>query len=226
MNIKYNKQKQELREDPLMDWLLKGKMYIKTNSNILMGAVIVILFVVGGIVVFNNMRASSQKKAQEVFGKAMIAFNDNQMAKAAEEFRIISENHSSSPQATFSAFMLGKILMDEGKYDEAITWFENAISGKETAGFVSGQALEGLAACYEAKGDIKSANEFMEKALKDARIQYRHAAIRWKMALLNTSADSEKSKKLCQEIIADTTANEYHQKAENLLAVLKIGSAG
>ena len=220
MNIKYSKHKHELKDDPLINLLLKSKEYLLKNSNVLVGIIIVIVFFIGASLVFNNIRTSSEGKAQEAFGKALISYNDKNFDKAIDQFRIVVENHRSAPQSIFSSFLLGRILFDQGKYDEAITWFENAVSQKKSAQFIGGEALEGIAACYEYKGDTKSAMEYLGKALNDKRISYRHSAIRWKMALLSSSKDFSRSRELCQQIIADTTAVQYHQQAQNLLATM------
>lgn len=225
MNIQYNKHKQELREDPVLDGLLKAKDFVKKNSNVLIGALIVIVFLVAGWVTFSYFQKNSSQKAKEAFGAAMIYYNENQIDKAIENFRITAENHRHTPQAVQSAYMIGTILYNQGKYDEASTWFESASSGNASSEFVNGQALEGLAACYEAKGDAKASLKYLEKALNDKRNQFRHPAILWKMALLNRTSDAAITRKICNQIMADTLANEYRQKAENLIAEMDVSSS-
>lgn len=225
LNIKYNKKKNELKEDPVLNGLLKTKEYVKKNSNLLMGAAIVLVFLIGFTIIYSNIRSSSQQKAQELFGNAMLAYTDKQYDKAMEQFKIVIDNHEASPQSVLSSYMLANILFEQKRYDEAITWYKNAITTKKSSGFVGAQALEGLASCYEAKGDTKNAVKYLEEALNDDRIAYRHASIKWKLALLNKT-DTTKVRQLCQDIIKDSTAADYHQKAQNLLAMIKGGLAG
>jgi len=225
LNIQYNKHKQELREDPVLDWLLKTKDFMMKNSNVLIGALIVMVFIIGGWMAFSYFQKNSSLKAKEAFGAAMIYYNENQMDKAIEKFRIVAENHRHTSQAVQSAYMIGTILYNQGKYDVASTWFESAASGKTASEFISGQAQEGLAACYEAKGDVKTALKYLEKALDDKRNQFRHPAILWKMALLNRTSDAATTRKICKQIMADTLANEYRQKAENLIAEMDVLSS-
>ncbi|NLW29964.1 MAG: tetratricopeptide repeat protein [Fibrobacter sp.] len=225
MNIKYNKKKQELKGDPLVDGIVKAREYIAKNSNLIIGSVVVLLFLIVFSIVYSNMRSSSQHKAQEVFGNAMLAYTDKQYDEAIEQFKIVVTNYGSTSQSVLSSYMLANILFEQGRYDEAITWYESAVSTKNFSGFVGAQAFEGLASCYEAKGDNSSAVKYLEKALNDERISYRHSAIRWKIALLSKS-DTSKVRQLCQEIINDSSATDYHHKAENLLAMMKMESAG
>ena len=64
------------------------------------------------------------------------------------------DNNKNSPQANYSAFVLGNLYLQQGKFDESITWFKEAESKSDKTGFVGADALEGLAACYEVTGSI------------------------------------------------------------------------
>jgi hypothetical protein len=225
LNIKYNKQKQELRDDPVLDSLLNAKEFFNKNSNTIFGAAAAIVVVIGiviGVGYFQNSRTS---KARDEFGKAMVTYNDQKMTEAIDQFRQVAENYKGSVSGTMSAFMLGGILLQQGRIDEAITWYQTVEKGTG-AGFINGQALEGLATCYEMKGDTAAALRNLEKALTDNRITFRRNAIRWKIALLSQSNNAERAVNLCNEIIADTLAQEYRQDAEYLKAALQGKSAG
>ena len=218
MDIKYNKHKHELREDPILGFLLDTKEHFKKNRNLVSGGLIAVVVVVAGLSVYNLSSKADEKKIQSAYGNAMISYDKQQMGEATENLKIVAEKYPHSPQGLQSAYLLGGILFEQGKFDDSKKFFEMA--SKEHKEFLGAQALEGLAACYEAKGDVPSSIKFLEKALADDRIVYRHGAIRWKMALLKKSSDITQTKKLCNEIIADSTASEYHQPAENLLAVI------
>jgi tetratricopeptide (TPR) repeat protein len=156
----------------------------------------------------------------------MIAFNAHEYDKAIELFRNVADSYRSTVQGIQGAYMLGSILYEKEKYDEAITWYTVASKGGEKADFIAGQAIEGIALCYEAKGDVKSAISYLETALKDESIKFRHSAIKWKLALLTKNSDINRAKLLCNELVSDTLAKDFHQKAENLIAAIEAGSAG
>ena len=222
MNIKYSQKKQEMREDPVLEFLFKAKEYVTKNANALVGVGIAAVVIVGFLLVYAQMKRSSQEKASDAFGQAMIEYNDHAVDKAVEQFGIIADNYKNTPQGAMSALMLGSIYFNVGRYDEAITWFETAASRKNIVEFINGEALEGIAGCYEAKGDIPKAIGYCQQALDDIHYQYRRAAITWKLALLNQKMNNgERAKTLCQQIISDSTATDYRQRAENLLAALE-----
>jgi tetratricopeptide (TPR) repeat protein len=223
LNIKFSQKKQEIREDPVLDFFLKSKQYAQKYANYILGVLIGVAVVVGGFFIYLQTKTASVDKAQAGFGSAMIAFNNRQMEKAVDEFKTVAENHPATVPGAESALMLGSLFFSMGRYDEAIQWFEKAETNGRTFGFISGEACEGIAGCYEAKGDLPKAVEYFEKALADDHVRFRHAAIRWKMALLSRKTnDDARAKTLCREILSDTTAADLRQRAENLLAVLEL----
>jgi hypothetical protein len=225
LNIKYSQKKQEMREDPVLEFFFKTKDFVLKNVNILIGAAVVVTLSIGVVFIYSLIQRSSGEKAEEAFGKALIDYNNRTLEKAIEGFRVVAENHHGTSQGIISAHMLGGIFFSMGRYDEAIQWFEMAANAKGELGFVGAETQEGLAGCFEAKGKLPQALEHLEKALRDDRIRYRHAAIRWKMALVNQKLnDAVRAKALCREILSDTAATEYRQRAENLLAVLEATS--
>ncbi|NLL12857.1 MAG: tetratricopeptide repeat protein [Fibrobacter sp.] len=226
MNIKHNKHKKELREDPVMDWIINAKDNIVKYRTAVTGFAIGILILFGAALTFKQINAKNQKNALNLFGEAMIAYQDRNYDKAIDKFSATVNSYSSTPQAVFGAYMLGSIYSEQNKYQEAIDWFKKAVTSKKTAEFVSGQALEGISACYENLGQTDEAIKYLQEALGDKRIKHRHVAIKWKIALLSSKKDAERTKQLCKEIMADTNAGEYYQKAENLLAAFQFKTAG
>ena len=221
LNIKYSKQKQEMRDDPVLDLVFKAKSFIVKNLNGMIGVVVVVVFAFGFLAIYSQMRKASLEKAEEAFGSAMIEYNNKNIEKAIEGFRMIADNHRNLPQGAQSAYMLGSISLTLNRYDEAIQWFNAIPLNDKKLGFISGEALEGLAGSYESKGDIPKALEYLDKAIKNDQIKYRHNAIRWKMALLyQKTSKNALSEALCKEMLSDTTIGDMRQSVENLLATL------
>ncbi len=205
-----------------MDSLLKAKESIEKNSSSLITSLIIAVLLVGGYLGYRHVRKQALDSAQNAFGKAMIAYQANPQ-EAISEFTKVIDAHGNTPQAAYSALMLGDIYMSLKNYDEAIQWLETAASKGGKAGFVSGQAHEALGVCYEAKGEYNKALSEFTAALTDQDVAYRHPAIRWKIALINKQIGKlEASRSQCESLVADTAAGEYTQKAKNLLAELTV----
>lgn len=221
MNIKYSKKKEELRKDPVLESIVKSKDFITENSNTLVTGFVVLVLIFGGFKIFSYVQKTNLLKAQNDFGKAMLLYTGQEYTKAMDAFKQVVEDHQNTSQATYSAFMAGHIYFAEGKYDEAIQYFEEASANKKNIGFICGESLEALGNSYESKGELEKSLEYFEKALNDKTIGYRIPAIRWKMALINKKlGNNDKTELFCKELVSDTLALEYRKKAENLLAIM------
>jgi TolA-binding protein len=222
LNIQYSKKKQEIRHDPVMDAFFSIKDYLAANTRQLIIAVVTAVVAVAAFFLISAVMTKRTQAAQEAYGKAMIAFQKNDYTQASAEFAAVVEKHRRSPQAGYSAFMLGSISLRQAKYDEAIKWFEIAATGKGDANFVPGKANEGLAACYEAKGDAQKAYDYLDKALKDENLSFRAPALRWKMALIAMQLNkNDDARSFCKALASDTLAGEFQRKAENLLVEIQ-----
>lgn len=207
--------------DPLIDGLVRTRAFISKNGTfVAVFLVAVVVLVVAGIV-YNGMRESQIKKAQEVFGVGIMEYNAEQFDNALAYFTEAADKYKNTPQGAMSAFMAGSIYLQEKNVDRALTWFEAAVGGSGD-GFVKGQALEGLATAYEEKGDTAAAVRYLEKVLRNKEAAHRHSAVRWKLALLNRN-NATAVGVYCRELLADTLATSYHQKAENLMAAVNAG---
>ena len=219
MNIKYSKRKEELRRDPVIESFVKGRVFIKDHGNRIMTSIVIVVLVFIGFQIFNYIKESRLSKAQDDFGRAMIVYSEGDMAKAIEAYNMVIENYKKTSHAAYSAYMIGNINLLKENYDGAIDYFEKAVSNKKNSGFIQGQSLEGLATCYEAKGDLTKSLQYFEKTLNNKTVAYRYPAIRWKMALINKKLGiDDKVFHYCKEIISDTLALDLKKKAENLLA--------
>jgi len=218
------KKKSSVQEgsDPLVDGIIKAREFSKKNGATILACVAAVVIVLGGALFYNNMKETNIRKAQEIFGVGVMDYNAGNTEAALEAFTTVANDHRNTPVGTMGAFMMGSIYLQQKNLDQAITWFE-AASGGTAAGFVRGQALEGLATAHEEKGNIPNAIRYLEMALRDKDAAHRHNAIRWKLALLNKD-NPRVAGNYCKELIADTLATAFHQKAENLLAAVGAGN--
>ncbi|MBD3320330.1 MAG: tetratricopeptide repeat protein [Chitinivibrionales bacterium] len=221
MNIQYSKKKQEIKRDPLVEFLVSAKEKATSHSTFLLGGVAAIALAAVLIMSYNYMAKSNQRKAQEAFGNAMLAFNSGNDQKAIESLALVTENHGNTPQAAYAAYLIGHLLRQQDRCDEAITWFEMARSKSKGKNFIAGGALEAMATCYESMDSLQQAVTYFKRALKEKHYEYRAPAIRWKLALLNKGLhEYDLAKEFCRKIVSDTLAADLQQDAENLLVEL------
>ncbi len=222
MNIEYSKKKHDLRSDPLVEFLAKAKAFVTAHGKNLTVVVVGAAIVVAGAVLFAQMRAAAQKRADAAFGRALEYYESSDRQKAILELGDVANEYRGTPHAAYAAYLLGMTLIEENRPAEALEWFDVASKGAPGAGFVPAAALEGLSMAYEAQGDYQQALAYAQKALDDKRLAHRHPHLRWRMALLNAQlSNTSQALALCRAIESDTLAMALHQKARNLEAELK-----
>jgi hypothetical protein len=223
LEIKHARLKDEMKKDPLLDALNTAKAMGLKYQKVIIGVVALAVVVTAGVIGYQRIMAARVKSAEDAFGKAIMGLSTGGASDSLsyDGLKSVITKHAWSPQAVYSAYLLGLHSLKTNNTDEAIRWFTKASAGNAKAGFVSGQATEGLALCYEKKGDREKALLYFGDALKDSRIAFRHPAIRWRMALLNKELGKDDATvRFCEEIIADTTAKAFKQGAENMIAEL------
>jgi len=220
LDIQKKKIDAEANQDPVIGAIIKARNFMSKNGTAVVICCAAVLVIVGGGFIYGNMKTSSTRKAQEIFGIGIMDYADERFDSALASFSDVANNFRHTPLAAMSAFMMGSIYLQQNDLDQAITWFETSVSGRGNSGFVRAQAYEGLSVAYEEKGDAPRAIKYLERVLRDRNAAHRHAAVRFRLALLNKNNPGA-AIAFCRELIADSTAVMYHQKAENLLAVLK-----
>ena len=220
VNINRKRMKEDLKRDPLVDFLVRARAAIVSNNKTVTVALVLLVFMVIVALTYNSMRRSSLRSAQDAFGHAMIAYTARDRGRAMELFATVHGNHGGTVHGAYSAYMLGTMLLEEGDVDDAIVWLERAAAARTIRrGFVGVAALEALATAYEHRGDYPRAIELFERVLREDRASYRRAPVRLKIALLGEkTGDSGLVARHGNELLADTSATQHHQKARNLLA--------
>ena len=221
MNIKYNKKKKELRKDPVLESIGKIRDFVVKNSNTVISSILVVIFMFAGFQIYSYFKKTGMLKSQEAFGKATSLYKLQEYDKAIDAFKLVIENHGKSSHALYSCYMIGQILLSNGEYDKAISYFEKALSFKKNTAFLRGESLAGIGTSYEAKGELEKSLQYFQEALNDEKIRYRHPSIQWKMALINKKlGKKDKVVYYCNKLVSDTLITDYKKKAENLLATM------
>lgn len=212
----------DLEIDPVMDFLEKTKEWIEKNKNLIFSAVAVAAVASLGYSGFSYMKSKKMEEAREAFGSASSLAITNQPDKAVEALKSVMDEYPGTVFESYSAFMAGNLLLQKEKYSEAEELLLVASKASKNAGFVKGEAIEGVGVCKEATGDIDGALEFYNKVLKDETATHRYPAVKWKIALIEKNkGNNETALKYCNEIVSDTTAKVFKSNAENLKAVIE-----
>lgn len=213
---------EDLGTDPVMEFLENAKIAIENNKNTILSVAVAIAIAMAGYSGFSYMKNKKLETAREAFGSASSLAITNQPDKAIEALTSVMDEFPGTVFETYSSFMIGNLLLQKEKYDEAEEFLQKSSKAGNSVSFVKGESLEALGTCREAVGDDQGAIEYYGKALKEESAKHRYPSIKWKLALLEKKlGNKDVALKYCDEIVSDSTAEAFKSNAENLKAVIE-----
>lgn len=195
--------------------------WIVLNKQIVIGAVAAIALVIAAGASFNFLQKKNLEEAQTEYGKIFIEaqktgkYNESALSN-------VYDNSSEKVFAGLAAYQLGMLSLENGKYQNAVEWFDKAIEKKPSAEFILSSIYEGKGVALEYLGSKPDAIQSYNKSLESKKSNFRKSDVRMKIALLQrNSGDKASAKTQCEAIVADTLASpEIVQNAKNLLLEL------
>jgi TolA-binding protein len=143
--------KRHLKEDRLVTLSVEVSQFIQQYFAQVITGIVVLIVAVGAILVTSHVRKSGAKDSEREFALAMSQYNSRDVQGAAAAFAQIADKYGKQNAGEFSRYFLGKSLLAQGKYDEALAAFDQYLAKarkdapfRAAAGIGKAQALEGL----------------------------------------------------------------------------------
>lgn len=114
----------------LAEQLSKTEEFVERNKNIIAGVVVAIAVVIGGYFFWDSQRQEAESDAQAEMFNAQFYFEADSLNKALEGdgsnlgFLDIIDEYDGTKAANLSRFYIGVIYMNQGKFDDAITYLK------------------------------------------------------------------------------------------------------
>jgi len=163
-NVKHMTKK-ELQEDPFFHEVAHVVDFYKRNKNTLIIGFALIVILVFGMILFNNISEKDNRAASGYFGIAMDHYQKGQMQQAEEYFLLTSEEFSSNVWGKRSLYYLGLIHRDE---PEGIDYLNRFVESdcKQKPLLASAWQLIGARSMMD--GDFSVAGDCFVKAAENA----------------------------------------------------------
>ena len=122
----------ELLENPevIAEKLVPGEDFLKSNSKIIAGILVVAVVLIGGVLFFQYNTQQQNEKAQAEMFQAVYFFEQDSVDFALngdginKGFLTIIENYPRTDAANLSHFYTGSIYLSQKKFEEALTHLE------------------------------------------------------------------------------------------------------
>lgn len=161
--------KRELKQDALLMTVAKATSFYEHHKKNIGIAVGVLVAIIIGSFIYAKNKADNNEKATTALGKVYTYYDNGQYQVAVDGLpernimglKAIVENYGGTESGNLAKFYLAGAYFELGKYDEALTLFEDFTAGDQLTDI---SRLVGIAGCYEAKGEYEKAAENFEKA--------------------------------------------------------------
>lgn len=155
--------KREMKEDKIAEAFLKVWAEAQKNVGALIAGAVVVVVVIVGAATFTRGKAKAEEDASVALLQAKAEMWRNNPSGATPVFEMVLQRYGGTSAAKESRLYLGTLAFVQGKVDEAQSNYEKFLkSGSKDDLLIQG-ALEGSAACYEAKGDYGQAAKRYEE---------------------------------------------------------------
>ena len=163
MASKTRVKKRRIKEDQLVTFTVKASQLIQQYFIQVVIGVVVLIVVVGAVLVTAHLRRNAARESEREFALAMSQYNTRDVQTAAASFAQIADKYGSHNTGELSRYFLGKSLLAQGKYEEALEAFDRYLGkNSEDAPFKAAAAI-GKATCMEALHNFSPAGEKLEQ---------------------------------------------------------------
>ncbi len=218
--IKFSK-RHHIKEDKFVESIFVAKYWIQNNVKRIATIATILVIAVLISFVMKKTRDDKIQRAMNVFGKTIIAYENNDMTNSISGFKQIIQNFPKTNYAAISSFMLGSIYYNKKDYATAQKYYDSVIKKYDSYDFLKGASLSGLGHCFVQTKDYKKAIEYLDRFVSETPKHYLMPEV---LILLGEChielKNSIEAKKAFEKIIADFPKSSQMQVAKNLMATL------
>lgn|GEM_PF-1134436 len=153
----------ELKEDPLMRHTGEVVDFAQHHIRMMLIAAGAILVAVLAVVLIRGAHSREEDKAAGMLAEARADMDKGNPDAAAARLKDMLEFHGGTMSGKEAILMYADIMYSKGQFDEAATYYTQAMRVVGKNPVLGDTARRGLAATYEQKGDNAHAVEILEK---------------------------------------------------------------
>ena len=209
--------RKEIKQDKLVTTFFETKDWFNKQENrrkVLISVGIVAVLVIA-VIYYMNYKKKMNNEVEEKLMSAVSLYEQGMFQQSMdgvdslriEGFKTIVSNYGSTENGNIAKYYLANCLYYQKDYDNSLKYYDD-YSG--SIDYLKAACLAGKGAVYEAKGDLKNAAEFYEKATKVnknliANDEYTFFALR----CYSHSGDKENAKRLFNSLKDDYPKSSY-----------------
>ena len=214
--------KRQMKEDKLVTTYFKVMDYVNQNSKVVSGIGIGIVAVIMVTMLFIRSKRNAELSASQELTRASVELATNNEEKAVDILRSMIENYSGTRNAKTGIFYLANIYYNQGKYDEALTYFKKYIDANSNNIILSSSAYSGAGACLEQQKEYLEAAQYYQKGAEKYAEHFEAPGQLMSAARCFTLANNKiEAQKLYQKVVANYPKSMHKRTAELYLSELQ-----
>ena len=154
--------KNELREDEFVEWLVGAVQYVQDRAQAFAAGAAVFVVALLAVNYFVESQEQAKVDAAALLGDMLIAEQSAQSSEAIRLGEQLLTAYGGTPAAAKGAILLGNLHFTQGNIADAQRYFQLYLSDYEAVDVLVNAAQNGLAACLEAEGQYQMAAQRYE----------------------------------------------------------------
>ncbi|OGS33719.1 MAG: hypothetical protein A2293_15415 [Elusimicrobia bacterium RIFOXYB2_FULL_49_7] len=220
VEVKFGK-KHKIKEDHFIEGLFKIRARLESQKkNILFGllGVLIIVLLAFGI---RQFREGNNIKSQELFGQAMMEYQNGKYTNSIAGFKRIVDEYGSSRSAPKALFLIGGLYYELGNYTLSVDAYQKYIGKYDESEFLNAAVYKGLGSAYIQMRDYDNAISAFKTAIRKYPDDFSIPELRYKLArCLVEKKDTVAAKSELENLKNQYPASFYSHEADLLLATL------
>ncbi|MFH1571157.1 MAG: tetratricopeptide repeat protein [Gemmatimonadota bacterium] len=149
--------RQELEEDHFVEWVMEAVDYVRNRAQLFVGGAAAIVVAILAVTYVQSSRQDARHAATALLGQAIIADESGRVEEAVGLAEQVNSKYAGTPAAAQATVLLANRYYLQGRYADAERLFQSYLDDYGDAEVLAYAAWSGLAACYEAQGDMRRA---------------------------------------------------------------------
>lgn len=207
----------EIKKDKLVTAYFEGKQWFSSaeNKKRIYSVVGVVIVIAALIFFYVNNRKAKNEEAETRLSAIISLYDQNNFQGAINGdpasnimgLKEIVDKYGSTESGETAKLYLGNCYYNINDYDNALKQFED-YSGKNN--IIKASCLSGIGSVYEAKGDLKKAGEYFEKAAKiDKDVVINPENLFYAVRAYANAGDKASAKRVFDQLRTDYPKSKY-----------------
>lgn len=220
--------KKNIKEDKLVTYYSKALEYFEVYRNQILIGTAAVVVIIAAIVYFGNQAQQAEIEAAAALSKASRTYQagnyeaaiQGNTATGTPSLAEVADNFSGTESGEIARIYLANSYYYTGDYDKALENYEDYSGSNQ---LYKAAALAGIAACYEAKGEIEKAAKYY----RDAAYTYENNASN-SQYLLNAAVnylkvrEYDEAKSLLENLKEKYASSAESREADKYLAEIEM----